>query len=148
MIRLKLNKETLLQIFKHAVSTYPEECCGIVTKNGQTEKVHFCKNIQNELHKSDPERHCRTAATAYAIDRDEAQRIFSEVHASGGTVAAFYHSHPDHEAYFSEEDVAAQTVFGEPEFPDALQIVVSVRLGIINNHKCFYWNGKGFEELT
>ncbi|QWR76012.1 Mov34/MPN/PAD-1 family protein [Candidatus Magnetomonas plexicatena] len=147
MKKTNLSKETLQQIFNHAVSEYPDECCGIVTKNEQTEKVHQCKNIQNELHKSDPVRHCRTAATAYAIDRDEATRIFSEAYKSGGTVAAFYHSHPDHEAYFSEEDIAAQTVFGEPEFPQALQIVVSVRLGIINNHKCFCWDGKNFEEL-
>ncbi|MEO5358574.1 MAG: M67 family metallopeptidase [Nitrospirae bacterium YQR-1] len=147
MHRVTLSRKALFQIFNHAVSTYPEECCGIITKNEHSETVHQCRNIQNELHAKDPKTYCRTAAIAYAIDRDEAERIFSEAKSVGEKVVAFYHSHPDHEAYFSEEDIAAQTVFGEPEFPEALQVVISVRLGIINNYKCFRWNGKGFEEV-
>ena len=75
------------------------------------------------------------AATARGADR-----IISSARSQGEEVIALYHSHTEHEAYFSEEDVAAQTVFGEPEFPDALHVVVSVMNNRIHDLKCFKWD--------
>ncbi len=134
-----INSSSIDEICRHAITTYPEECCGIITGYSKGQKVHFCKNIQNQLHKDDPETHPRDARTAYAIDRHEAERIFSEAKDNQEDIVAFYHSHPEHQAYFSVEDVEAQTVFGEPEFPDALQIVVSVINKKIHDIKYFKW---------
>ncbi|MBI4844804.1 MAG: M67 family metallopeptidase [Nitrospirae bacterium] len=137
---MKINKEILGGIYQHAVESYPEECCGIVTGKGDVQAVHKCRNIQNELHADDPERHTRDAKTAYAIDRAEAGRIYAEAKEKGHEVMAFYHSHIDCDACFSETDKEAQTVFGEPEFPDALQIVVSVIKKNICVAKAFRWD--------
>ncbi len=137
---MKLNKYIIEKINKHALDEYPFECCGIVTGNDLGQTVHQCENIQNRLHGKDPATFVRDARTAYFIERKEFDRIVSSAHQKDEDVIAFYHSHPEHEAYFSEEDLAVQTVFGEPEFPDSLQVVVSVMSGKIHDLKCFVWD--------
>jgi len=130
-------------IYRHAVREYPDECCGIVTGKGEVNTVHPCRNVQNALHAEDSQRYPRDARTAYTIDRAEADAIFAAARRDAERIVAFYHSHPDHDAYFSDEDKAVQSVFGEPEFPDALHVIVSVRMGAINGVKCFRWDGNG-----
>ncbi len=137
---MKLHKNIIKQIYEHATKEYPDECCGIVTGSGNNQTVHLCNNIQNKMHSEDPARYPRDARTAYFIERGEFDGIISSAKEKGREVTAFYHSHPEHEAYFSEEDFAAQTVFGEPEFPDALHVVVSVMNKKINTVKCFKWD--------
>jgi len=136
---MKLNKDVIDRMYDHALSEYPDECCGIITGNDDTQTVHHCENIQNRLHAEDPLRFPRDARTAYFIDRTEFDRVISSSLVKGEKVLALYHSHAEHEAYFSEEDVAAQTVFGEPEFPDALHVVISVMNQKIHDLKCFKW---------
>lgn len=138
---MKLNKIVVEKLYQHALKEYPDECCGIITGTAGNQILHLCSNIQNQLHEEDPERYPRDAHTAYTIDRTEFDGIISSAIQQGNDVIALYHSHCDHESYFSEEDVAAQTVFGEPEFPYAIHVVVSVMSGSIHDIKCFQWNG-------
>jgi proteasome lid subunit RPN8/RPN11 len=59
---------------------------------------------------------------------------------------AFYHSHPDHEAYFSAED--RKQAFGgldEPTYPHAYQIVLSVRDAAVAEAKAFAWDAAARE---
>ncbi len=128
------------QICKHALDEYPYECCGIVTGAGNDQTVHACRNIQNELHRDDPSRYPRDGRIAYSIERSEFDKVIQSAQGKGEDILAFYHSHPEHDAYFSEEDHAAQTVFGEPEFPDALQIVVSVKSSSVSDIQCYRWD--------
>jgi proteasome lid subunit RPN8/RPN11 len=55
-------------------------------------------------------------------------------------IRSVYHSHPQHDAYFSAEDQRNATPFGEPTFPDAGQIVVSVYDGVVGETKAFRWS--------
>lgn len=135
-----MNSEIIKGIYQHAIEEYPNECCGIVTGSSEKQTLHQCKNIQNELHAEDPKRHPRDARTAYAIDRKEADKIYADSGKRGEEVLAFYHSHIDCDAYFSDTDIAAQTVFGEPEFPNAIHLVVSVVERNILGMKCFKWD--------
>ncbi len=139
--KIQISKNVIDKIGRHALNTYPDECCGIVTQNKTDQAVHECTNIQNRLHAEDPALHQRDARTAYAIDRKEAEKIFSDAKAGGAEVIAFYHSHTDHDAYFSETDKEVQTILGEPEFPDALHIVISVKDGKLDHIKSFLWDG-------
>jgi proteasome lid subunit RPN8/RPN11 len=139
---MRLSPDTLNAVYQHAAAEYPSECCGIVTGSGSIQRVHACKNLQDELHARDPETHPRTSREAYAMDRDEAERIMRDAAGRGESVIAFYHSHIDCGAYFSSMDKEVQTVFGEPEFPDAVHVVVSVRNGIISELKSYLWDGK------
>ena len=135
-----ISEEIIKGIYQHAVDEYPDECCGIVTGSAEKQTLHRCRNIQNELHAEDPQRHPRDARTAYAIDRKEADKIYADAGKRGEEVLAFYHSHIDCDAYFSDTDIAAQTVFGEPDFPNALHLVVSVVERNILGMKCFKWD--------
>ena len=138
---MRLNKSVIKKICEHALKEYPDECCGIITGNSDVKTVHLCENIQNELHAEDPLGYPRDARTAYVIERGKVDRIISSAKEKGEEIIAFYHSHAEHEAYFSEEDFAAQTVFGEPEFPNALHVVVSVMNRKIHDIKSFMWDG-------
>jgi proteasome lid subunit RPN8/RPN11 len=139
-MHIKLDKEIVDGIYDHALKEYPDECCGIVTGNDAVRTLHRCVNIQNRLHAEDPGRFPRDARTAYVIDRAEFDSIVSASRKKGEDVLVLYHSHCDHDAYFSDEDVAAQTVFGEPEFPDAIHMVVSVINRQIRGVKFFVWD--------
>lgn len=63
----------------------------------------------------------------------------------------FYHSHPEHDAYFSDEDKKmALSDLGEPWYPDAIHLVVSVYSGEIKDQAQFAWDPekKTFEEQS
>ena len=137
---MKLQRKVLERIYEHALREYPDECCGIVTGTSRKQLIHLFENIQNRMHAEDPARFPRDARTAYFIDRGVFDKVIASADSQGEDVIALYHSHTEHEAYFSEDDVAAQTVFGEPEFPDAVHVVVSVMSNRIHDLKCFKWD--------
>ena len=144
-----LSQETWNEIARHSEESFPEECCGLVLSIGTKEQVRRVENIQNKLHALDPATYPRTAAIAYAMDPRELESVLDAAQAGGAKLKAFYHSHPDHEAYFSAEDKAFATPFGEPTFPDAAQIVVSVIHRAVKTIKAFGWSDamKDFVEL-
>ncbi len=138
-----LTPASIEAISKQAMAEYPSECCGIVTGTSSIQRVHPCRNRQDELHALDPEQHPRTSREAYDMDRNEMERIFADAGAKGEQVVCFYHSHIDCGAYFSTMDKDVQTVFGEPEFPTAVHVVVSVKERKIAELRGFLWNGAG-----
>ena len=99
-----------------------------------------CANIQNALHAKDPDTYSRDATIAYAMDLREFELIVREAETSGARIKAFYHSHPGHEAYFSDEDKAFATPFGEPTFPESAQIVISIYDGIVKGMRAYAWS--------
>jgi proteasome lid subunit RPN8/RPN11 len=139
---MHLTQEAIDAIVNQATAEYPSECCGIVTGTDTLLRVHVLANIQDRLHAKDPEMHPRTSREAYAVDRNEAERIIVEATGRGESILAFYHSHIDCDAYFSAMDREVQTVFGEPEFPHAVHIVVSVKQGAIQGIKGYLWDGR------
>jgi proteasome lid subunit RPN8/RPN11 len=129
----------------HARDAYPDECCGMVVERDGREEVVPVSNIQDELHAQDPSQFPRTARLAYTMGR-EAFPILDAVERGNVGLRAFYHSHPDHEAYFSAED-RKQALGGwdEPTYPQAAQIVLSVRAGAVAATKAFAWDANRHE---
>jgi [CysO sulfur-carrier protein]-S-L-cysteine hydrolase len=139
---MRLSQEVINAISKQAIAEYPSECCGVVTGADTVLRVHALVNIQERLHAEDPGTHPRTSREAYAVDRNEVERIIGEAVDRGESILAFYHSHIDCGAYFSSMDKEVQTVFGEPEFPNAVHVVVSVQQGAIHEIKGYLWDGR------
>lgn len=137
---LAITKASLDALHAHACGTYPDECCGMIVERAGHEEVVRVTNVQNELHAKDPEQFPRTAQIAYTMGR-EAAPILIAAERGELTLRAFYHSHPEHDAYFSAED-RKQALGGwdEPNYPQAAQIVVSVRAGLIVATKAFAWD--------
>jgi len=127
-------------IAEHARETYPEECCGVILGGDGGDEVHRLVNIQNTLHATDPETFPRDARTAYNLDPKELDAILKQAERRGVAFKALYHSHPDHDAYFSDEDKACATPFGEPTYPDTAQVVVSVMGGSVGRVAVYAWN--------
>jgi len=145
---MRLLPATLEAISRQAAAEYPSECCGIITGTDSVQRVHPCMNRQDDLHARDPESHPRTSREAYDIDRYEMESIFAAAEAAGESVLAFYHSHIDCGAYFSDMDKEVLTVFGEPEHPDAVHIVVSVQDRQVEEIKGYVWDGGKQDFLT
>lgn len=136
-----IDRNAMDEIRRHAIETYPDECCGVVVGDSAAgARVFRVRNVQDEMHAADPARYPRTARIAYSGHAGDLRVALDAADAPGCALAAFYHSHPDHDAYFSPEDVAQATPFGEPSYPDALQIVVSVREGRVATVKAFAWS--------
>ena len=132
----ELSEPAFAAVTAHALETYPEECCGVILG---TDEVHRLENVQNRLHSTDPETFPRDARTAYTMDPKELDAVLDHGQRRGLAFRALYHSHPDHDAYFSAEDRACATPFGEPTYPGTAQIVVSVMNGSVGRVAVYAW---------
>src|SRR3989338_1291665 len=122
-------EETMNLVIAHAVKHYPDEACGfLIGEKGRDSVAEFVpvKNVYDEMHAKYPETYPRTAKTAYLIDPRVQQTIFDDAAKNNQEVKAIYHSHTDHDAYFSEEDRLVAAPWGEPSYPGISYLVVSV----------------------
>ena len=139
--------EQIRRMVAHAESAYPRECIGVLTglwENPEAIALNKLTNKLDELFRQDPERYQRDARTGYFVDPKEVFNLVTHTQREGNKILAFYHSHPDHESYFSREDLAAAVMWGEPVYPDAVYIVLSVFGGKAKEAKVFAWNGVGY----
>ena len=141
-----LTPEERERIGAHAETEYPAESCGVILARAGQRQLLACRNVQNELHARDPERHPRDARTAYYIDPTDLLRI-GRLEGEGYTVAVIYHSHVDAGAYFSETDRRNALLGGEPSYPDATYVVTSVMNGRVDAMAAFRWDGARREFL-
>lgn len=137
-----LTPEELVRVQAQAVAEYPAECCGVLLARGapgSDRLLMACRNIQNELHAKDPVRHPRDARTAYFIDPRDLLTI-GRREGEGYRVATIYHSHIDTGAYFSATDRQNALINGEPAYPDAVYVVLSVVEGRVVDAAAFVWD--------
>ncbi|MEA2625988.1 MAG: [CysO sulfur-carrier protein]-S-L-cysteine hydrolase [Candidatus Binatota bacterium] len=148
-MKLGLRRSTIDEIDRHARETYPDECCGAVVTAGDEESVRRITNVQGRLHAEDPQAHPRDARTAYFMEPKELYAVIREGEEPGRALRAFYHSHPEHDAYFSAEDQARAMAWDEPAYPDAAWVVVSVRGGEVRDRRAYAWdaNERRFAEI-
>lgn len=139
----------LREICAHAEREYPEECCGIVLgpaesdgrrEPGAAPQVRRCRNAQNEMHRCDPVRFPRTAATAYFLDPRDLCAVHREMRERGEAIRVIYHSHIDAGAYFSEEDTRRAMTGGDPVYPGVDYLVLSVIGGRVEAWKLFRYD--------
>jgi proteasome lid subunit RPN8/RPN11 len=134
--------EERAQIHAQAEAEYPAECCGVllIGKGSGADRLLLpCRNIQDELHAKDPVRHPRDSRTAYFIDPKDLLAI-GRREAQGYAVAVIYHSHIDAGAYFSPTDKRNALINGEPAYPEALYVVLSVLEGKVVDSRAFAWD--------
>ncbi len=136
---VQLTSETHEALSQHARETFPEECCGAIMRVDGREEVRRITNVQNARHAKDPHTYPRGATTAYLMEPTELLAVLKAVD-TGAELTAFYHSHPNHDAYFSADD-KAQAMFGdEPSYPDASYLVISIYEREVRTIKAFGWD--------
>jgi [CysO sulfur-carrier protein]-S-L-cysteine hydrolase len=141
MQAVALNRQAFEAMTAQAESEFPLECCGFIIDDG-SDVVRPIRNIQNEKHAADPARFPRDARTAYLMDPREHLAILQEIDRSKLKLKAVYHSHPDHDAYFSATDRAQACSFdpAEPDYPETAYIVISVLGGKFAKAAAFVWD--------
>jgi len=149
---MTLTEQDLKGIIAHAEEGYPDEVCGIVigkAADPKTNAVRRCLNVANTYHQEDPIRYPRDARTAYIMDPQDLLRIQLEADAKGLDFLVIYHSHTDHDAYFSPTDRELALFEGEPLWPGTQYLVVSVRNKKAQDFKLFIWDPliKDFKNL-
>ena len=137
-----LTPEELARVQAQAVAEYPSECCGVLLSRGASGSDRLlmpCRNIQNDLHAKDPVSHPRDARTAYYIDPKDLLAI-GRREGEGYRVATIYHSHIDTGAYFSATDRQNALINGEPAYPEAIYVVLSVIECRVVDAAAFVWD--------
>jgi len=106
----------------------PFECCRFVIATPRLRKS-VRSRISRIASMPGSCRVSRDARTAFLMEPREHLAVMNEVDRRKFGLRASYHSHPDHYAYFSETDRAQACSFdpSEPDYPDTIYIVVSVR---------------------
>ena len=139
-------------IIAQAEREFPDECCGFIIGDGAAEEVRPIANVQNQKHAENPAEFSRDARTAFLMDPKEHQGVLNEIDRRKLKLLAVYHSHPDHDAYFSATDRAQACSFdpAEPDYPDTVHIVMSIRSGKFVRAAAFGWDeaAKEFAEIT
>ena len=98
---LKIPRTLYDQLRQHGESTYPHECCGVLTgafaKTGGkiVGAVVQCGNMRAD-----------SPTNRYQISPSELVRIQRVAILAGDDIVGFYHSHPDHPAQWSATDLA------------------------------------------
>jgi proteasome lid subunit RPN8/RPN11 len=139
---VSIRRDNFAAIKAQAEGEYPDECCGFVIGDALVEEVRPIANIQNEKHAADPTAHPRDARTAYLMDPRAQIAVLSEIDRRGIALKAVYHSHPDHDAYFSATDRRQACAFDpdQPDYPDTAYVVLSIRNGRFSRAAVFVWD--------
>jgi len=137
-----IKRASLDQIVAQAEREFPCECCGFIIGDATTEEVRPITNIQNQMHAENPADFVRDARTAFLMDPKAHLAVMNEIDRRKLELAAVYHSHPDHDAYFSPTDRAQACTFdpGEPDYPGTVYIVLSVKSGKFVRAAAFAWD--------
>jgi proteasome lid subunit RPN8/RPN11 len=141
---IEIETQALEAMHAHAVEGFPEEVCGVLLAGPTGQSVRRMRNVQNDLHAADPAANPRDARTAYQFDAAELLEVTRQGDAPGWRIVLFYHSHPQHGAYFSETDKARALFGGEvelgPAFPGVAYLVISVYDRVVRDRKTFAWD--------
>jgi proteasome lid subunit RPN8/RPN11 len=104
--------EAEAEIRRHAGETYPNECCGaLIASNGAIVEAYPLPNTTAE----GPRRRFRIGPDDYRLAEARARE-------RRGSLAGFYHSHPDHPARPSQHDL-------EHAWPNLTYVIVAVEAG-------------------
>ena len=123
---LQINLAQLNEIYRHGALAFPHECCGILlgTSTGSrrvVRRVYRARNI-----------HTDRAHDRYELDPADRMRAEEAARGAGLDLVGFYHSHPDHAAYFSQTDLERSEEYqlGEPWLEPAYSyLVASIQAG-------------------
>lgn len=141
---IEIETTALDAMHAHAEEGFPEEVCGVLFASPHGQVVRRMANVQNALHAADPVANSRDARTAYQFDGGELLAVTRQGDEPGWRIVLFYHSHPQHGAYFSDTDKSRALFGGEvelgPAFPGVAYLVISVYDRVVRDRKTFAWD--------
>ncbi|MCC7234062.1 MAG: M67 family metallopeptidase [Bryobacterales bacterium] len=111
----------------HAEAIFPNECCGAMLgrNDGETKHVTVALPLENV--------HAGPRVTRYELRPEDLLRAEKEARGRGMDLIGIFHSHPNHDAYFSETDL-------KNSCPWYSFVVLSVKDGQFDHAKSFLPN--------
>ena len=100
-------------IKRHGAAAFPDECCGALIERAGT--IFVALALQNTTEEG--------ARRRFRIGPDGYRKADAFARAAGGTLAGFYHSHPDEPARPSQYDL-------DHAWPNLACVIVGVNAGI------------------
>lgn len=127
---LTISAAHLDSLRRHARETYPRECCGILLgrRAGDSRTVAeivACANVAQ----------APSAVRRYSIAPEDLIRTQRAARARGLEIVGFYHSHPDHPARWSPDDLA------EAYWPACSYVIIAVNRGRAAETQSFVLRG-------
>ena len=124
MFVIHFKSSTFESVRNEGEKAYPRECCGLLAgeKTENAFAVHAIIPMKNRMASAVKDR--------YLIDPKERSLAEETISRNGMELVGFYHSHPDHDAYFSKIDLenSEEYQFGEPWLPPTYAyLVLSVK---------------------
>jgi len=137
-----IRRASMDAIVAQAEREFPFECCGFIIGDNSVEEVRPVANIQDRMHAEDASAFPRDARMAFLMEPKAHLAVMNEVDRHKLAIRAVYHSHPDHDAYFSPTDRAQACSFdpSKPDYPDIVYIVMSIRAGRFARAAAFAWD--------
>ncbi|CAN5885408.1 M67 family metallopeptidase [soil metagenome] len=104
--------DAIEEIRRHAAETYPDECCGaLLACGGRIVEAYRLPNTTSA-----------GARRRFQISPSDYRRAEQRAAERLGTLAGFYHSHPDHPARPSQHDL-------EQAWPNLTYVIIAVTAG-------------------
>ena len=127
--RIVLQEALRDRMKEHAGETYPRECCGLLFGTVTEDGAFVIRDIvRMENRVSD------RSNTHYGMDPLELFVHEKEQREAGQDILGFYHSHPDHPAVASDEDIREM-------IPETVYLIVSVVNGTCEEWKAWIRGG-------
>lgn len=126
-----INNTVLEDMYLQAQREYPNECCGILLGNRNTDSISENYPAGNTVG-------LEQRGIFYQIHPLELYQVEQEASARGLEVMGFYHSHPDHPAVLSRKDM-------ESMVPDCVYVILSVIQGKVEDLRAYIKTGFGDE---
>ena len=124
------------------------EACGFLARRAGRLEIVPIPNAADRYHAADPLRFPRTSRDSFLMDPRSQLRAQRALEASGGAVAAVWHSHVEAEACLSAKDRADAIVDGTPQVPGADYVVLGMRGGRVTGARRYRLTGEGFVEVA
>jgi [CysO sulfur-carrier protein]-S-L-cysteine hydrolase len=90
---IKIKRNILEDLIRHALTEWPLECCGLLSGvQGVISRLHRMNNTLN-------------STKSFFMDPEELIAVFKEIRMNGSVHLGIYHSHPASEPFPSRRDI-------------------------------------------
>lgn len=132
-MNLRIKKKDLKAVEKHALESFPLECCGLMIGKVKEDVFYVEKVVSaDNIHKS---------SVSFEADAELVYRAINEAEAKGLALIGIYHSHPNMNAYISARDAEIMKLW-----PNVAWLVLGViREKIVEKKAFMLKNGKAVQ---
>jgi len=133
-MKLKIKTSELKAIEAHALSQYPQECCGLLKGKSAKDAADVEKTVEADNVLGSP--------VAFEVNPEFIYRQYKQAEEEGVEIVGIYHSHPDVPARLSFRDLEIIKFW-----PGAAWLILSVTKNRVLERRAYLQRDDRIEEL-